>query len=230
MVDQELKGVTFGIMSIGDGIEVKGKIYLPLAWPVDNGFPDVLESNLFCAISSDGGRTWQFDRIAPSNWWRDSTRGIALAGDRLIVLDQSSYAGGITIFRSKRIQDIGIPNPVGEWNAADTFLQRNPNELMSSHFFLGKDGYSYFQYQIGASREYLVYRRPSSAAIDESGQEPYEVGGVLSAATWKGPLNSVAYGDDSGETLLLSPSGHIVLVGTTTFRGTASHMYVGRKR
>jgi hypothetical protein len=229
MANQSLLNYSFGARAIGNAIEIKKRIYVPLAMPVDNGDPDRLDSNLYCAVSKDGGRTWQLDRISPPGTWRNPTRGFGVADNHLIALDQSYYAGGETIFRSKDLAAMGIPNPVGEWAAADPYQQNSNVDMVVSHLYHLSDGYTYFQYNPDAGLEYFVYQRPSRSPIDGSGQKPYQIGSPGSGATWTGPINSESYGDDGNETMTMSPSGHIVLSGTTTYIGTRSHMFVGRK-
>jgi hypothetical protein len=216
---------TFGAMGMGDPIEISGRILLPVVVPVsDHGSKDVYTARLYCAISSDGGASWTFSQIAPDNDYRAVSRGFGIAKGQIVVLVQNGYAAGKTTIYSHPLDKLeGSPmfhqdKPV--WTFHDSYAQTQIGDMTFSHLFLGGDGYTYFLRDDDFSdTKYFVYRRPTSQPIDFDGQTPYTLGPPGSGATWEGPLNADAYGDDGTEFFSVTPSGYLAFYGTSNFGG-----------
>ena len=237
---------TFGARAIGQAIEYNGTILLPLAVPVGTDYS--MDSRLYCAISTDGGASWSFSQISGRSTYRLASRGFGIAGDRIFILDQSYYAGGSTYLYSHNVSQLlanvdphcssaGINCNSGEigfdnnhvWDYADEYVKEATGDMVGSHIFWQPDGYTYLLkgYSLGV---YQLYRHPSNVPIDLTGQTPYQTGLLGSGATWEGPLNDKAYGDDGNEFFSLTPSGHLAIYGTSSFGGgSISHLYVGRQ-
>lgn len=235
--NKKMPHFTFGGRGMGQPIEVDGRILIPAALPVkDPSWSSGFASRLYCLISSDGGSTWRFSQIAPDSWYREVSKGFGIADDKLILLVSDFYGGGNTQLFYHTLSDLVggsiIKANKPKWKATATYQQKQITDSIFSHIFLASDGYTYllrddgFKNAGGAS--YYLYRRLSSSAINLIGQIPYYFGTPGSGATWEGPLNAAVYGDDGREFFTVTPSGRLVMHGTSYFGvGSVSHAYIG---
>lgn len=232
---QELPYYSFGARSIGQAIEIDGRILLPFAAPVmvyGGPYDGAITSRLYCAISVDGGSHWKFSQIVSDNVYRGTSRGFGIARDQIFILVHKIYASGSTALFSHSLSSLNgeelriEDNPV--WEYDESYSQQYIGDILYSHIFWQPDGYTYLMRDLD-NRLYKVFRRLDTAALDITGQTPYKTGPIGSGATWEGPLNEISYGDDGTEFFSVTPSGHLTMYGTSAFGGSSvSHLYVGR--
>ncbi len=246
--EQALPQYTIGARAIGQAIEFGGAIMMPFAAPVvySNGpYEGMADSRLYCAISKNGGESFKFSQIANASFYRDPSKGFGIAGNRIIVLVHHNYASGNTTMCYHQLSTLlyteegqgPIENTEESdsptWEFDESYIQVEPIDMTISHIFWQPDGYTYFLRDdyfegLGAG-QYYVYRRKSNISIDIEGQAPYQLGAIGSGATWEGPLNPVAYGDDGEEFFSVTSSGNLVIYGTSFFGGgSVSYLRVGK--
>ena len=235
--------------SIGQAIEFGGAIMIPFTAPMlaTSGFYEgYVIQELYCAISKNGGASWSFSRIAPRSGYWDDIKGFGIAGDRIIVLVQKWYALGTTTMYSHLLQpllnteeDQGVisDSNASTWDYDEDYNQLKPIDMLNSHIFWQPDGYTYLLRDSGfedtniESDLYWVYRRKSNVSMEITGQSPYEIGPVGSGATWEGPLNPEAYGDDAMEFFTVTPSGNLVIYGTNIYAdGSVFYLVSGKPK
>lgn len=225
----------FGARSMGQAMETGGRILLPVAIPIliPGSDPQTM-SRLYCAISTNGGGSWSFSQIAPDSFNRDPSKGFGIAATRIFTLVHNSYGSSHTYMASHVLSslsgtaiDESVDQP--QWSPhADYDGVDGAGLLLPSQTFTLSDGNTYLLRSHAGTNQYMVYRRPTARGINLIGQMPYSLGAVNSGATWEGPLNAVPLGDDAAEYLSISPSGHLVLLGTSRFGGGAiSHLIAG---
>lgn len=225
----------FGARSMGQAIETGGRILLPVAIPIlIPGAEPQTTSRLYCAISTNGGGSWSFSQIAPNSSYRDPSKGFGIAGTRIFTLVHNWYGSSRSYMASHVLSTlsgtaIDESTDLPQWSShADYDGSDGAGLLLPSQTFTLSDGNTYLLRSHAGSNQYKVYRRPTARGINLIGQMPYSLGAVNSGATWEGPLNTVALGDDAAEYLSISPSGHLVLLGTSKFGGGAvSHLIAG---
>jgi len=235
---KELPYYCFGARAIGQAIEINGRILLPLAAPVivtSGGFSGTVTSRQYCAVSINGGQNWTFSQIASDSRYRNASKGFGVAGERIFTLVHKEYATGTTNLLSKLLDDLGDIAPDHEdfdkdlpvWEYDESYSQQHIGDMLFTHIFWQPDGYTYMLRDV-KNRLYQIFRRLDTTDLDTAGQTPYETGPIGSGATWEGPLNETAYGDDGKEFFSVTPSGHLAIYGTSTFGGaTISHLYAG---
>ncbi len=230
----DMPAICFGSRKIGQAIEFGGRIFLPLAAPVmvHGGAYDGTEtSRLYCAISSDGGLSWQFSQIATDNGYRGASRGFGIADNQIFLFVHNMYAAGVTTLLSHQLSSLFggalIIENQPSWEYDEGYSQQHLGDMLFSHIFWQPDGYNYMLRERD-NRLYEIYRHSDTTSLDLTGQAPYETGSIGSGATWEGPLNE-SFGDEGKEFFSVTPSGHLAVFGTSTFGGSSvSHLYVGR--